>query len=849
MSTSVGDLFFNLKLNTKEFDKGLQNVESTAERAGSRIGKILGTAMATGAVIHGLNKLIQKTAELGDQIDKMSQKMGMSAKAYQEWDYVMQRTGANIDSMTMAMKTLASSAETSKDALAELGITQEDLNNLSQEELFAKVIKGLQGMEDKTRRTYLASQLLGRGATELGALLNMSAEETDALRQRLYMLGGAMSDTAVANSAQFKDALTDIKMAFRGVGNVIAEYLLPVVTSALNNVIIPLIVRAIQVLRVFAQAWASVFNFASKGFSLIKGATDAIFGATADKQAKKTAESVGGVSDAVGGTGKSAKNAKKQVQALKRELLGFDKIVKLTKQDSATGTSGDAGTGVGLGGLSSDDVSLLDQFGDAIDNIEIPEALQQAIEKLGTSFGHLFSVLGEWGEWIVDKILKPLGEWLLNDALPPIIRAIASAIDILASALDVILQILKPVWEILQPIFSWLGDKIAQDLEDVALALEWLAEKLGQLADMDLDWSWLTTSPLVYLQNHINEFWDGLVEWFWSIIDKADKWLQEHGINISLKAILTDWGKSKSFNSNLPMVSQFSKWIKGWSETNGWNKMPLFAKFTKWYKDWSDTNGKNKMPLFARFTEWYKGWKTKDDKNYMSLFASFISWTKAWTDKKYDSISMVASFVNRTITSAFDTTIYGMLASFADWIKGKGFDSDLPMRAYLSSVYVTSAVSHKLEAIFGANGGVYSGGRWRKIQQYASGGLVGNTGQMFIAREKGPELVGTLGGHTAVMNNDQIVASVSNGVARAISNIKFIANNATPTVVATRPIGGTIGTSNNDNAEIANLLRTLITEVKRKEFTAYLDGKQISDNTVKNVNQYIRTTGKVPFLI
>ena len=183
------------------------------------------------------------------------------------------------------------------------------------------------------------------------------------------------------------------------------------------------------------------------------------------------------------------------------------------------------------------------------------------------------------------------------------------------------------------------------------------------------------------------------------------------------------------------------------------------------------------------------------------------------------------------------------------WIKGKGFDSDLPMRAYLSSVYVTSAVSHKLEAIFGANGGVYSGGRWRKIQQYASGGLVGNTGQMFIAREKGPELVGTLGGHTAVMNNDQIVASVSNGVARAISNIKFIANNATPTVVATRPIGGTIGTSNNDNAEIANLLRTLITEVKRKEFTAYLDGKQISDNTVKNVNQYIRTTGKVPFLI
>ena len=39
---------------------------------------------------------------------------------------------------------------------------------------------------------------------------------------------------------------------------------------------------------------------------------------------------------------------------------------------------------------------------------------------------------------------------------------------------------------------------------------------------------------------------------------------------------------------------------------------------------------------------------------------------------------------------------------------------------------------------------------------------------MFIAREAGPELVGTLGGHTAVMNNDQIVASVSAGVYQAV---------------------------------------------------------------------------------
>jgi len=50
---------------------------------------------------------------------------------------------------------------------------------------------------------------------------------------------------------------------------------------------------------------------------------------------------------------------------------------------------------------------------------------------------------------------------------------------------------------------------------------------------------------------------------------------------------------------------------------------------------------------------------------------------------------------------------------------------------------------------------------------FATGGFP-TQGQMFIAREAGPELVGNLGGRTAVVNNDQIVESVSAGVYRAV---------------------------------------------------------------------------------
>lgn len=49
-----------------------------------------------------------------------------------------------------------------------------------------------------------------------------------------------------------------------------------------------------------------------------------------------------------------------------------------------------------------------------------------------------------------------------------------------------------------------------------------------------------------------------------------------------------------------------------------------------------------------------------------------------------------------------------------------------------------------------------------------AGGGFPDVGEMFIAREAGPEMVGTIGGHTAVANNDQIVEAVSAGVYQAV---------------------------------------------------------------------------------
>ena len=53
------------------------------------------------------------------------------------------------------------------------------------------------------------------------------------------------------------------------------------------------------------------------------------------------------------------------------------------------------------------------------------------------------------------------------------------------------------------------------------------------------------------------------------------------------------------------------------------------------------------------------------------------------------------------------------------------------------------------------------------VSWYKDGGFP-QEGEMFVAREAGPEMVGSIGSRTAVANNDQIVDAVSQGVYRAV---------------------------------------------------------------------------------
>ena len=216
---------------------------SAGDEAGQEAGNSLVSKIKTALAAAGIGVAIKQAfgaldnfAGYGDTIDKQSQKIGISTKAYQEWSAVLQHSGTDINTMQSAMRKLSSAAADGSDAFQKLGISQEEAMSMSQEDLFARVIEGLQGMEAGSERAALAQDLLGRGAQEMAALLNTSAEDTQAMKDRVNELGGVMSEDAVKAAASYKDSLQDMKTAISGVGFSIAGEFLPGITQVMDGI-------------------------------------------------------------------------------------------------------------------------------------------------------------------------------------------------------------------------------------------------------------------------------------------------------------------------------------------------------------------------------------------------------------------------------------------------------------------------------------------------------------------------------------------------------------------------------------------------------------------------------------
>lgn len=247
------ELAAKISLDSADFNKGIADAENSGKGLGESLegvfGKIksaLKTIVAGVAIKKGISlvkQLASETAEAGDRIDKQSQILGLSRRAYQEWDYILGQNGISIDNLAASMKQLnsviqgaADGSEEYNGALVRLGLNFVELQDMNPEDQFEAVVRAFQQMPAGAQKSALAVKIFGRQGMQLLPLLNSESTSIDELRQKAQELGLIMSDDAIDASVAYGDAMDDLQRTFNGLKYSIGAKLLPVFTNAVQKV-------------------------------------------------------------------------------------------------------------------------------------------------------------------------------------------------------------------------------------------------------------------------------------------------------------------------------------------------------------------------------------------------------------------------------------------------------------------------------------------------------------------------------------------------------------------------------------------------------------------------------------
>lgn len=245
-------LFGSIMVDNKAANDSISKTEGLASKLSKSIGsgvkKVAGFTVGIGAAAAGgaaaLMGVANKAAETTDRIDKLSLKTNLSRQGFQEWDHIMSQSGMSIESLQGGMKKFTGSLDdvaqgnkTMIENFERIGISADELKNKSPEQAFEMTVKALQEMPQSAEKAALANDLLGRAASEMAPILDMSAEATEALRQEAHDLGLVMSDEAVDSGVLFGDTLANVKDSLGMVVSKIGVEVMPIIQQLLQWVI------------------------------------------------------------------------------------------------------------------------------------------------------------------------------------------------------------------------------------------------------------------------------------------------------------------------------------------------------------------------------------------------------------------------------------------------------------------------------------------------------------------------------------------------------------------------------------------------------------------------------------
>lgn len=356
--------------------------------------------------------------------------------------------------------------------------------------------------------------------------------------------------------------------------------------------------------------------------------------------------------------------------------------------------------------------------------------------------------------WLWDNILTPLVTWAIQNLLPVVLDLASAIIDVALAIGERLAPIVEWLWHnILEPVAKFVGGMIIQLLKDLTEILRGLADWIGGKINFQTFWDNLSETQkwLAIALGAVTALVIGLQTM--KIITTVVGWVKNLGTIIAWLAANPIVAAIAAIGLIVAAIYLFQT-----------NVEKIKKKLGELEKQFGETFGNGKLEI--------------EDFGYVGV--RILQNIVGALEKLIDTMKMVRDLLLEIFgINSRNGGLQNMLNKLGLIDPARSGAANNNSRTAASAgttISIESGSSHKSGSF--ANDATIGNGR--KVKDvgkdlikvadfigYASGGFP-NEGQMFIARERGPEMVGSIGGRTAVANNDQIVTAVSDGVYNAV---------------------------------------------------------------------------------
>ena len=227
----------------------LKKLDTKSKSSGSILDSVFGSlsskiAFGAAAAVTGFGMMMKSAVDLGDEINDLSKKSGMSAENLSTMKYAAELSGSSLDqlgSLVIKLNKNIYEAGSGNKELAktfyQLGIPVKDAqgNFIQTDQALYKLADRFKDMPDGAQKSALAIQIFGKSGADMIPMLNEGSAGLMKMQEEARKLGLEISQKTAAQMDEFNDKLAKVEGSFKGLAISLVTNIGPTITKVLTN--------------------------------------------------------------------------------------------------------------------------------------------------------------------------------------------------------------------------------------------------------------------------------------------------------------------------------------------------------------------------------------------------------------------------------------------------------------------------------------------------------------------------------------------------------------------------------------------------------------------------------------